>query len=78
MALQDVGALLPERVFTAQEWAGEEDTRGVDEYIKWFSGQRMKEILEGGSGDAESEATDYLGGMFSFFPSLKLLEELLD
>ncbi|KAF7563486.1 hypothetical protein G7046_g628 [Stylonectria norvegica] len=60
MALQDAGALMPEKVFTEQEWKGEEDTRGVEEFIKWFSGQRMKEMMEIGSGDGEMDATDYL------------------
>lgn len=63
MALQDVGALLPERVETEQEWRGEEDLRGVDEFVKWFAGQRMKEMMEFGNGDGESDATDYLNAL---------------
>lgn len=62
MALQDVGALLPERVETEQEWRGDEDVRGVEEFVKWFAGQRMKEMMEFGNGDGESDATDYLNG----------------
>ncbi|KAF7543751.1 hypothetical protein G7Z17_g10490 [Cylindrodendrum hubeiense] len=63
MALQDVGALLPERVDTEQDWRGEEDIRGVEEFIKWFAGQRMKEMMEFGNGDGESDATDYLNAL---------------
>lgn len=63
MALQDVGALLPERVETEQEWRGDEDVRGVEEFVKWFAGQRMKEMMEFGNGDGESDATDYLNAL---------------
>lgn len=62
MALQEAGALLPERTETEQLWKGEEDLRGVEEFIEWFSGTRMKEMMEMGSGDTESDATDYLAG----------------
>lgn len=62
MALQEVGALLPERAETEQLWKGEEDMRGVEEFIEWFAGTRMKEMMEMGSGDTESDATDYLAG----------------
>lgn len=62
MALQEVGALLPEKVETEQVWKGEEDMRGVDDFIQWFTGSRMKEMMEMGSGDTESDATDYLAG----------------
>ncbi|KOS16938.1 Transcription initiation factor TFIID subunit 3 [Escovopsis weberi] len=37
-----------------------EDLRGVEEFIQWFSGARMKEMMQMGSGDGESDATDYL------------------
>ncbi|KAI5466793.1 hypothetical protein BGZ63DRAFT_398425 [Mariannaea sp. PMI_226] len=63
MALQDVGALLPERIATEEEVYGEEDLRGVNEFIEWFSGQRMKEMMEFGNGDGESDATDYLNAL---------------
>lgn len=62
MALQEAGALLPERTETEQLWKGEDDLRGVEEFIEWFSGTRMKEMMEMGSGDTESDATDYLAG----------------
>ncbi|EHK17571.1 uncharacterized protein TRIVIDRAFT_43048 [Trichoderma virens Gv29-8] len=63
MALQEVGVLLPERAETEQAWKGEEDMRGVEEFIEWFSGTRMKEMMEMGSGDTESDATDYLAAL---------------
>ncbi|KAK1636586.1 bromodomain associated domain-containing protein [Colletotrichum phormii] len=37
-----------------------EDTRGVDEFIKWFSGPRNKAIREAAVGDGELELGDYL------------------
>ncbi|KAM0446896.1 hypothetical protein ACHAPV_007818 [Trichoderma viride] len=63
MALQEAGALLPERTETEQLWKGEDDLRGVEEFIEWFSGTRMKEMMEMGSGDTESDATDYLAAL---------------
>lgn len=65
LALQDVGAFGPEHTVTEEAWRGEEDLRGVEEFIAWFAGQRMKELMEFGNADGESEATDYLSGEFS-------------
>lgn len=65
LALQDAGALLPQRVGIEEQWTGEEDLRGVEEFVKWFSGQRMKEMMAVGAGDGESDATDYLNGELS-------------
>ncbi|KAH6898828.1 hypothetical protein B0T10DRAFT_120900 [Thelonectria olida] len=62
-ALQDVGALQPERALIEQLRSGQEDLRGVNEFIEWFAGQRMKEMMEIGSGDGESDATDYLNAL---------------
>ncbi|CAM1507069.1 Fc.00g067100.m01.CDS01 [Cosmosporella sp. VM-42] len=63
LALQDAGALMPERVFTEEMFTGEEDLRGVEEFVRWFAGQRMKEMMEFGNGDGESDATDYLNAL---------------
>ena len=63
IALQEAGALLPEKVSAEQEWRGEEDLRGVEEFVKWFSGPRMKEIMDFAQGDGEADETDYLHGM---------------
>lgn len=67
LALQDVGALGPERVLTEEVWRGEEDLHGVEEFISWFSGQRFKDLMEVGNADGEADATDYLAGEFFFF-----------
>lgn len=66
LALQDAGALLPEKVATEQEWLNEEDMRGVEEFINWFSGQRMTELMAMGIGDGEIDATDYLNGELAY------------
>ncbi|KAF4979022.1 hypothetical protein FZEAL_4697 [Fusarium zealandicum] len=63
MALQDAGALMPQRLHAEEVWRGDEDLRGVDEFIHWFAGQRMKEMMEVGSGDGEMDATDYLNAL---------------
>ncbi len=65
LAMQDVGALGPEHTLTEEVWRGEEDLRGVEEFVAWFSaGNRFKELMEVGNADGESDATDYLAGEF--------------
>ncbi|CZR65905.1 related to TAF(II) complex (TBP-associated protein complex) component [Phialocephala subalpina] len=60
MAMQDCGVLTPEKVIQEQEFNGEEDIRGVENFIKWATGPRNHEIrriaLEGSEGAKE----DYL------------------
>jgi len=60
MAMQDCGALIPEKVLEEQEFDGEEDTRGVDAFLAWVMGignQTIRRIaLEGADGAKE----DYL------------------
>ncbi|QUC18297.1 uncharacterized protein UV8b_02538 [Ustilaginoidea virens] len=63
MALHDAGAFQPEKVATEEAWLGEEDVGGVEEFIEWFSGQRMRELMDIGIGDGESDATDYLNAL---------------
>ncbi|PKS06642.1 hypothetical protein jhhlp_007392 [Lomentospora prolificans] len=63
MALQDVAALLPERGITEQEYMGVEDTRGMDEFLAWFSGPRNKLIRDYAVVDGDPDATDYLSAL---------------
>ncbi|RSL94003.1 hypothetical protein CDV31_014486 [Fusarium ambrosium] len=63
MALQDAGALMPERLPAEELFHDKEDLRGLEEFIAWFAGQRMKEMMEVGSGDGEMDATDYLNAL---------------
>ncbi|KAH9909313.1 hypothetical protein F4778DRAFT_223815 [Xylariomycetidae sp. FL2044] len=44
MALEDCGALWPNRDFVEEEVRGEEDTRGVDDFIKWATGRKNLRI----------------------------------
>jgi len=59
MALQNCGALIPEKPMVEQEFDGEEDTRGMDAFLAWVQGPGNKDIrrvaLEG-----DSEKQDYL------------------
>lgn len=43
-ALQDVGALRPQLRDWEEDWQGEEDTRGLDAFLGWFSGSANREI----------------------------------
>ncbi len=66
MAMQDCGALAPEKTMEEQIFYGEEDTRGVDGFLAWATGQGNREIrriaLEGGEGAKE----DFLTGLFLY------------
>jgi transcription initiation factor TFIID subunit 3 len=80
MALQDVGALLPERPLEEQEYLNEEDMRGVEAFIEWFQGPGHTAIREIAVVDGDAEATDYLNGtlasemlLFLPFPGMSLL-----
>lgn len=71
MALQRVGALLPERIEEEQEYLGEEDTRGVEAFVAWAMGSLNREITRIAL-DGDDEAGDYLDGKHasSFFALL--------
>lgn len=44
MALQDVGALWPQKSAMEEDLMGEEDMRGVDNFVKWMLGEEHREI----------------------------------
>ncbi|KAI1491922.1 hypothetical protein F5X96DRAFT_692790 [Biscogniauxia mediterranea] len=44
LALEECGALWPERELVSQELRGEEDTRGVDDFIRWATGRKNLRI----------------------------------
>lgn len=78
MGLEDCGALCPQRDFSVQELRGEEDTRGVDEFIRWAKGRKNQRIRKvaglhrpvvvGEEGEVEEEReTDYLSGRLMSF-----------
>lgn len=44
MALQDVGALWPQKSAMEEHLMGEEDMRGVEAFVKWMKGDEHREI----------------------------------
>ncbi|CAL3966232.1 hypothetical protein PZA11_002950 [Diplocarpon coronariae] len=60
MAMQDCGALGPEKSLQDQEWEGVEDTRGVDAFIAWARGPRNHDIKRVALEGAEGLKEDYL------------------
>lgn len=74
MALQDAGALRPQMSISEEVLRGEEDMRGLESFLAWFSGPANKEIRrvagflpsEGDVVDEDSlEKEDYLTGTSS-------------
>lgn len=43
-ALQDAGALQPQKREWEEDWEGAEDLRGLDGFLSWFSGPSSREI----------------------------------
>ncbi|KAI1341477.1 hypothetical protein F5Y15DRAFT_414004 [Xylariaceae sp. FL0016] len=75
LALEDCGALYPEREFVSQELSGEEDLRGVDDFLRWARGKknmRIRKIAGVGNtplpvaeegGVVEEQPSDYLDAL---------------
>lgn len=63
LALQDVGAFLPERNWEEQDYLEQEDTRGVDDFVAWATGPKIEQIRRVALDGAEEGVTDYLTGM---------------
>lgn len=63
LALQDVGAFLPERDWEEQDFIEKEDTRGVDEFIAWATGPKIEQMKRVALDEPEEGVTDYLTGM---------------
>ena len=82
MALQDVGALRPQLGIMEEQSRNEEDTRGMDAFLKWMTGDESREIrriagMVGSEGDVDvevgGEREDFLTGKSSFY-ALQLRE----
>lgn len=79
MALDDVGAFQPQFSTMEEGITGQEDTRGVDVFIKWMKGDENREIrriaglieTEGlmPGLDAPAEKEDFLTGMITICTS---------
>lgn len=63
LALQEVGAFLPEREWEEQDFIEQEDTRGVDEFIAWATGPKIEQMKRVALDEPEEGVTDYLTGM---------------
>jgi transcription initiation factor TFIID subunit 3 len=63
LALQDIGAFLPQRDFEEQEYTGKEDTRGVDEFVAWATGPKNENIKRIALDGGEEGVTDYLSAL---------------
>lgn len=64
MAMQDCGAMGPVKSIEDEDFEGQEDMRGVEEFLDWVTGRANREIrrvaLEGAEGK-----DDYLSGMIA-------------
>lgn len=58
MALQDVGALRPQRSVMEEQCRGEEDLRGVEAFLNWIMGDVNKEIRRIAGLATEGEVVD--------------------
>ena len=65
MAMQDCGAIAPEKILEEQIYDGEEDTRGVDAFLEWAMGQENKEIRRIALEGSDEGSEDYLTGWLS-------------
>ena len=63
MALQHVGALLPEKMSEQQHFSELEDMRGLEAFLAWVEGAQNQEIKRVAL-DGDLEAVDYLDGEF--------------
>ena len=73
MAMQDCGALGPEKTFEEQEWEGIEDTRGVDSFLAWARGPDNREIRRVALEGAEGAKDDYLAGLLNLYRGFKAI-----
>jgi transcription initiation factor TFIID subunit 3 len=65
MAMQDCGAIAPEKILEEQIYDGEEDTRGVDAFIEWAMGPENSEIRRIALEGSDEGKEDYLTGLLS-------------
>lgn len=64
VALQEIGAFMPERDWEEQDFIEIEDTRGVEDFLVWAKGPRTEQMKRVALDGSEEGVTDYLGGMF--------------
>lgn len=86
MALQDVGAFVPQMSAMEELWNGEEDMRGLENFLDWVKGDVHREIrriaglasTEGEAVDIEAlqQKEDFLTSRFILYPKSKLISFL--
>jgi len=62
MAMQDCGALAPEKLIEEELFDGKEDMRGVEDFIAWVTGKTNHEIRRVALEGADAGQEDYLSG----------------
>jgi len=60
MAMQDCGALAPEKLIEDELFDGKEDMRGVEDFISWIVGKTNREIRRIALEGADAGQEDYL------------------
>lgn len=65
VALQEIGAFMPERDWEEQDFAEVEDTRGVEDFVAWAKGPRTEQMKRVALDGSEEGVADYLSGMLS-------------
>jgi len=61
--MQDCGALAPEKILEDEEFEGQEDMRGVENFLAWITGKANREIRRVALEGADAGREDYLAGM---------------
>lgn len=69
MAMQDCGALVPEKILEDEDIDGQEDMRGVENFLAWVTGKANREIRRVALEGADASTEDYLAGNQPFEPS---------
>ncbi len=64
MAMQDCGAIAPEKILVDQEFDEEEDVRGIEAFLEWAMGPENKEIRRIANDGGEDGKEDFLTCMY--------------
>lgn len=65
VALQSVGAFLPEGDWEEQDFTEKEDTRGLEEFLAWATGPKTEQIKRVALDEPEEGVADYLTGTYN-------------
>lgn len=62
VALQEIGAFMPECDWEEQDFAEVEDTRGVEDFLAWAKGPKTEQMKRVALDGSEEGVADYLSG----------------